>query len=48
MSEPVFSFVGLPRQYGRNTALDSVSLAIPRGTVYCLVGENGAGKTTLI
>ena len=48
MHEPVISIVGLTRQYGRTTALDSVSLAIPRGTVYGLVGENGAGKTTLI
>lgn len=29
-------------------ALKSVSLAVPKGTVYALLGENGAGKTTLI
>src|SRR5882762_1157913 len=38
----------LSRRFGTKTALDSVSLALPRGAVYGLVGANGAGKTTLI
>ncbi len=29
-------------------ALDSVSLEVPRGSIYGLLGPNGAGKTTLI
>jgi ABC-2 type transport system ATP-binding protein len=29
-------------------ALDSVSIAVPRGTVLALLGHNGSGKTTLI
>ena len=36
------------RRFGAQTALDSVSLSLPRGAVYGLVGANGAGKTTLI
>jgi len=36
------------RRFGDKTALDSVSLSLPRGAVYGLVGANGAGKTTLI
>lgn len=36
------------KQYSSHLALDSVSLNVPKGTVYGLLGPNGAGKTTLI
>jgi ABC-2 type transport system ATP-binding protein len=38
----------LSRRFGRTLAVDGVSLDVPRGVVFGLVGENGAGKTTLI
>jgi ABC-2 type transport system ATP-binding protein len=38
---------GLTRDYG-GTGLFEVDLAVPRGSVYGLVGLNGAGKTTLL
>jgi len=38
----------LTRTFGHKIALKSVSLKIPRGRVFGLVGSNGAGKTTLI
>lgn len=48
MGESVINVSGLTRRFGARTALASVSLSVPRGAVYGLVGENGAGKTTLI
>jgi ABC-type multidrug transport system ATPase subunit len=38
----------LTRRFGAKTALSSVTMNVPRGGVYGLVGANGAGKTTLI
>ena len=47
-SESIISVSELTRRFGATTALLSVSLSMPRGAVYGLVGANGAGKTTLI
>src|SRR5436309_2244838 len=46
--EPVINVSAVTRCFGVKTALDSVSVSMPRGAVYGLVGVNGAGKTTLI
>jgi ABC-2 type transport system ATP-binding protein len=48
VSESVISVSQLTRRFGATTALASVTLSMPRGAVYGLVGVNGAGKTTLI
>jgi ABC-2 type transport system ATP-binding protein len=47
-AEPVIAVSDLTRRFGGRAALSSVTLQIPRGGVYGLVGANGAGKTTLI
>ena len=38
----------MTKTFGRTRALDGVDLAIPRGSVYAVLGPNAAGKTTTI
>ena len=45
---PVIRLDQVNRKYGEKFALKNVSLEIPRGCVFALLGENGAGKTTAI
>ena len=47
-ADSVIAVQELSRCFGSRLALDNVSLYIPQGCVFGLVGENGAGKTTLI
>ncbi len=44
----VFTANSLSKTYRRFKALDRLTMHIPDGAVYGLVGKNGAGKTTLI
>jgi ABC-2 type transport system ATP-binding protein len=36
------------KRFANHLALDSVSIAVPKGCIFGLLGPNGAGKTTLI
>jgi len=36
------------KTFGEKTALDHVSINVPKGKIFGLLGPNGAGKTTLI
>ncbi len=46
--KPILEVKDVVKQYGDYTALNSVSLTVPKGSIYGLLGPNGAGKTSLI
>jgi ABC-2 type transport system ATP-binding protein len=47
-SEAVIRIDRLTKRYGDQTAVDGLSLDVPEGAIFGLLGENGAGKTTTI
>jgi ABC-2 type transport system ATP-binding protein len=44
----VIECLGVSVRYRRVLAADNVTLAVPRGSVYALLGRNGAGKSSLV
>jgi ABC-2 type transport system ATP-binding protein len=46
MSPPAIHITRLRKTYGRQVAVDDVSLEVEPGEIFGLVGPNGAGKTT--
>ena len=48
MDETVIQTDGLTKRYGRVMAVDGLSLNVPRGRIFGLLGPNGSGKTTLM
>jgi ABC-2 type transport system ATP-binding protein len=46
MSDHPIVFDRVTHHYGAMKALDTVSFAVERGTIFALLGRNGAGKTT--
>lgn len=48
MNETVIQTEELTKRYGRVLAVDGLSLNVPRGRIFGLLGPNGSGKTTLM
>jgi branched-chain amino acid transport system ATP-binding protein len=48
MAAPLLKVAGISKRFGGFTALSDVSVAIPQGERFGLIGPNGSGKTTLI
>ena len=46
--EYVMQTVSLAKSYRHFQVLNGLTMRVPRGAIYGLVGRNGAGKTTLI
>ena len=47
-ADPVLEMVHLTKRFGRQTAVQDVSMTVGRGEVYGFLGPNGAGKSTTI
>jgi ABC-2 type transport system ATP-binding protein len=47
MSE-IIELKNITKRFGRETALNNVSISVEKGEIFTVLGKNGAGKTTLI
>jgi len=47
-AKPAIRIEDLTKRYRDQVALDGLSLEVPEGSVFGLLGENGAGKTTTL
>ncbi len=45
---PAIELSGVTRSYGEHQVLRDVTLTVPAGSIYALLGSNGAGKTTTV
>ena len=45
---PALEMDGLSVSYGRTRVIEELTLAVPRGSVFALLGRNGAGKSSLL
>ncbi|MDP3314233.1 ABC transporter ATP-binding protein [Lutibacter sp.] len=46
--KPILKVENVYKTYGNYTALNNISIEIPKGSIFGLLGPNGAGKTSLI
>ncbi len=48
MNENVIETRNVSKIYGKNKAVKNISMHVPQGAIYGIIGKNGAGKTTLM
>ena len=48
MNDSVIQTQGLTKKYGSIVAVDGLSMEVPRGRIFGLLGPNGSGKTTTL
>jgi ABC-2 type transport system ATP-binding protein len=48
MADAAILIEGFTKKYGSRTAVEELTMEVPRGSVYGLLGQNGAGKSTII
>ncbi len=47
-NQPLIELKNVRKRFGERMAVDDVSLVVPKGEIYGLLGHNGAGKSTAI
>jgi spermidine/putrescine transport system ATP-binding protein len=47
-AEPDIRVEGVTKRFGETTAVDDLTLAIPRGSFFAMLGPSGCGKTTTL
>lgn len=47
-ADTIIEAVGLTRRFGDFTAVDDITIHVPRGAIFAFLGANGSGKTTTI
>jgi ABC-2 type transport system ATP-binding protein len=47
-ASPAIHTVELAKRFGSTTALDGLTMTVPRGEIFGFLGPNGAGKTTAV
>tara|TARA_B100000287_G_scaffold421769_1_gene462870 strand:+ start:1472 stop:2368 length:897 start_codon:yes stop_codon:yes gene_type:complete len=48
LTENILKVNEVTKRYANHTALENVTISVPKGSIYGLLGPNGAGKTTLM
>jgi len=46
--QPFIQFENITKSFGKKVILDNLSLNIPFGSIYGIIGKSGSGKTTLL